>query len=146
MGQSITETGLQTYFDNPSSALESHRNSAREFLELLPAAGEIRGGRVTTYLEQFLHFYRNKGVSMKLAREILVSFEPGMLRSLTSSIQNRVVNIPGPPGSLLMGTKEQKTYNLPFVPLQFDAYDDGYSETLTARDDGFHTFHSISSS
>lgn len=31
-GQSIIETGLQTHFNNSSSALESHRNSAREFL------------------------------------------------------------------------------------------------------------------
>lgn len=80
---------------------------------------------------------------MKPARGILVSFEPGILRSC---IQSWVVNVPGPPGFLLMGAKEEKTYNLPFVPLQFDAYDDGYSETLTARDYGFHTFHSISSS
>lgn len=109
-----TSTTLQV----PWRATETQQENS---LELLPAAGEIRGGRVTTYLEQFLHFYRNKGVSMKPARGILVSFEPGILRSLTSCIQSWVVNVPGPPGSLLMGAKEEKTYNLPFVPLQFDA-------------------------
>lgn len=49
---------------------------------LLPAAGEIRGGRVTTCLQQLLYFYRDKGVSMKPARGIVVALELGILRNL----------------------------------------------------------------
>jgi len=82
-GESIAKTGLQPYFNNPSSALESHRNSAREFLKAVASYQGDERRQTHNCLQQLLYFYRDKGVGMKPVRGILVALELGILRSLS---------------------------------------------------------------
>lgn len=74
------------------------------FTGLLLAAGQIRGGSVTTGLSYLLFLHKDKSVSVRPARGALVSITLRILRSLVWEAAFRA----GPPGFLLMSIESRR--------------------------------------
>ena len=112
------------------------------FSRLLPATREMRGGRLTTASNSYCTSTETKESAWNLLEEYLSLLSSGSWGACLGKLYSKL-DWECSWAALFSPYKSKKSCNLPLVLLQFDIYDNGYSETLRARDRGFHTFHSI---